>query len=64
MTIVSFLSGCVACYFFFVRFGFNAMAGLTCPLILTALGGISRSQALLVAPSTFSDCAHGQMNAL
>ncbi|KHJ69239.1 membrane protein [Pantoea rodasii] len=43
VTIVSFLSGCVAGYFLFVRFGFNAMAGLACLLILIALGGIARA---------------------
>lgn len=41
VTIVSFLSGCLAGYSLFVRFGFSAMAGLTGLLILTALGGIT-----------------------
>jgi len=43
VTIVSFLSGCVAGYLLFVRFGFSAMAGLAGLLILTALGGITRT---------------------
>lgn len=46
MTIVSFLSGSVAGYFLFVRFGFSSMAGLAGLFILTALGGIARTMHL------------------
>lgn len=41
VTITSFLSGCIAGYFLFITFGFSAMAGLACLLILTSLSGIA-----------------------